>query len=67
VISAGLARLVGTDPALIVEGSKELLRRSPEDRARARRANPFGDGKAAERIAALVEEFLLARGGGSAV
>jgi UDP-N-acetylglucosamine 2-epimerase (non-hydrolysing) len=67
VIEAGLAQLVGTDPMRILNGARNLLRRPTEDRATARRSNPYGDGKAAERIAALVEEFLANRGRSLAV
>jgi UDP-N-acetylglucosamine 2-epimerase len=55
VIAAGLAELVGTDPVRIIDAARRLLRRAPQDRVRARQANPFGDGKAAERIATHVE------------
>jgi UDP-N-acetylglucosamine 2-epimerase (non-hydrolysing) len=63
VIDAGLGRLVGTDPARILEAAREILGRDPEDRARARRANPYGDGKAAQRIARHVEGFLAGSSG----
>ncbi len=52
--------LVGTDPDRILASVSRLL----EDRDRYRRMSrpsfPFGDGKAAPRIAHLVERFLLA-------
>ncbi|WP_017326368.1 non-hydrolyzing UDP-N-acetylglucosamine 2-epimerase [Synechococcus sp. PCC 7336] len=49
-IAAGTARLVGTDPEAIVAAASELLS-DPEAYARmAKAANPFGDGRATERI-----------------
>lgn len=67
VIAAGLGELVGTDPARIIDAAKRVLRRAPQERVRARQTNPFGDGKAAERIATHVEDYLAVRGRGSAV
>ena len=58
-IKAGVARLVGTDPERIVEEARALIGRAP-DRQRTRSANPYGDGRAGQRIAALVEAFLRA-------
>ena len=58
-IKAGVARLVGTDPDRIVEGARALIGSAPE-RRRGRSANPYGDGQAGQRIAALVEGFLRA-------
>jgi UDP-N-acetylglucosamine 2-epimerase (non-hydrolysing) len=65
VIEAGLGRLVGSDPEKIVEGAREILRRGPHERERARGMNPYGDGRAGERIAALVDEFFGAPPGGA--
>lgn len=55
-IEAGTARLVGADRRRIVEETERLLDREEEYRAMAQRANPFGDGHAARRIAALVAQ-----------
>jgi UDP-N-acetylglucosamine 2-epimerase (non-hydrolysing) len=53
-IAAGVARLVGVDPAAIVAAASQLLT-DPEAHARmARPANPYGDGHAGERIAAIL-------------
>ena len=53
-VTAGTARLIGTDPKRIVAEANALL----DDRARydamARAHNPFGDGHASGRIAAIV-------------
>jgi UDP-N-acetylglucosamine 2-epimerase (non-hydrolysing) len=57
-IEAGCARLVGTSTEAVVSNVLELL----DDRAAyermARVANPFGDGKASERIVTAVRSFL---------
>lgn len=56
-IEAGIARLVGTDPARVVEEAARLLDHEPERRrlrALGRAANPYGDGRAAERIASIL-------------
>jgi len=60
-IRAGVAELVGTDPELIVSRARALLRESDRQRRTRRRANPYGDGRAAVRVAEAVEAF-LARG-----
>jgi UDP-N-acetylglucosamine 2-epimerase (non-hydrolysing) len=53
-VAAGTARLVGTDTRAIVEAAEELLD-DPQAHARMALAhNPYGDGRAAERIAARI-------------
>lgn len=56
-VAAGTVRLVGTDPVRIVEETARLLD-SPAEHARmAKAVNPYGDGRAAERIVrALLSE-----------
>ncbi|MDR7427780.1 MAG: UDP-N-acetylglucosamine 2-epimerase (non-hydrolyzing) [Armatimonadota bacterium] len=49
-IQAGTARLVGTDRARIVAEAGRLLSDPAAYEAMARRQNPYGDGRAAERI-----------------
>lgn len=49
-IEAGTARLVGTDTQRIVTEARRLMDDPAAHDAMARAANPFGDGKAAERI-----------------
>ena len=49
-IEAGTALLVGTDPERIVAETSRLLDDSELHAEMARAVNPFGDGKAAERI-----------------
>lgn len=57
-VEAGTVRLVGPHRAAIVRAASELLD-SPEAYARmARAVNPYGDGKAAGRIATRVREIL---------
>ena len=58
-IQAGTARLVGTDPQRIVSETIRLLTDPAEYNRMARAVNPYGDGRAAERIvsALLGEPF----------
>jgi UDP-N-acetylglucosamine 2-epimerase (non-hydrolysing) len=49
-IEAGVARLVTTDPHLIVDGVTELLTSQKAYDAMSAGASPFGDGKACQRI-----------------
>lgn len=57
-IEAGTAALVGTDPGRIVAKARELLTEEAAYARMANAANPYGDGKASERIAtALAERF----------
>lgn len=51
-IEAGVARLVGTDPARIVAEASRLLGDESAYAAMAHRVQPYGDGRAGERIAA---------------
>ena len=53
-VEAGLALLVGTDEERIVEQAGILLSDGAARRRMAGRANPYGDGHAAERIAAIL-------------
>jgi len=54
-VAAGTARLVGTDPARLIAAAEQLLN-DPEAYARMARAhNPFGDGRASERIVQALE------------
>ncbi len=53
-VAAGTARLVGTDADRIVEEVSRLLDDSQAHAAMARAHNPFGDGHAAARIAAII-------------
>lgn len=53
-VEAGTARLVGTDPDRIVAVVSELLDNPARYAEMARAHNPYGDGKAADRIAAIL-------------
>ncbi|MEE8202043.1 MAG: UDP-N-acetylglucosamine 2-epimerase (non-hydrolyzing), partial [Candidatus Acidoferrales bacterium] len=56
-VAAGSARVVGTDPKQIVAAATRLLDH-PDERARMARApNPYGDGRASERIVQALLEF----------
>jgi UDP-N-acetylglucosamine 2-epimerase (non-hydrolysing) len=50
-VSAGTAKLVGTDERRIVDAAEYLLDDQEACKRMARRHNPYGDGKASERIA----------------
>ncbi len=50
-VEAGTARLVGTDPERIVAEAERLLTDRAAYRQMSRAHNPFGDGRAGERIA----------------
>ena len=49
-VEAGTARLVGTSERKIVRCARELLRSPEAYRAMVKRKNPYGDGRASERI-----------------
>ena len=55
-LAAGTARLVGTDPAHIVTEIFSLLDDKAAYFAMSRAHNPFGDGKAAQRIARVIAD-----------
>ena len=64
-ITAGTAKLVGTDPARVVAAASELLGNDAAYTAMAKAVNPFGDGHSSERIARIVTEYLTANKGNS--
>lgn len=53
-VAAGTARLVGTDPLIIVTELFSLLDDKAAYQAMARAHNPFGDGRSADRIVELI-------------
>jgi UDP-N-acetylglucosamine 2-epimerase (non-hydrolysing) len=55
-VDAGVARLVGTDPARLLASATELLDDEDAYAAMARPANPFGDGAASARIVGALLE-----------
>ncbi|MBI3781885.1 MAG: UDP-N-acetylglucosamine 2-epimerase (non-hydrolyzing) [Deltaproteobacteria bacterium] len=60
-VKAGVARLVGTNVERIVSTVHELLTDAAHYRAMASPMNPYGDGKAAERIAVVVEQIVAGK------
>jgi UDP-N-acetylglucosamine 2-epimerase (non-hydrolysing) len=54
---AGLARIIGTDPDAIVEHVEELLEDEHAYCRMATAVNPFGDGRASERIAEVLRNW----------
>jgi UDP-N-acetylglucosamine 2-epimerase len=54
-VAAGVARLVGTDPERVFTEASRLLTSPEAYLEMARAVNPYGDGRAAERIAAVLE------------
>ncbi|MDD3853489.1 MAG: UDP-N-acetylglucosamine 2-epimerase (non-hydrolyzing) [Syntrophomonadaceae bacterium] len=60
-VQAGTVKLVGTNRDKIYQEAKRLLTDSREYEQMARAINPYGDGKAARRIAKIVTEFLYVR------
>ena len=60
-VEAGTAKLVGADPKKIVKESIKLLDNKDYYEGMAKAHNPFGDGKASERIADYIEQSLKHR------
>lgn len=60
-VDAGVAELVGTDRSRILNRSRALLRASAEGRREGRGPQPYGDGRAGERIADIVSATLTGR------
>lgn len=56
-VAAGTTRLVGTDPTKIVDEVTYLIHNQAEYERRACAYNPYGDGQASKRIAALLTSF----------
>ncbi|WP_372621239.1 non-hydrolyzing UDP-N-acetylglucosamine 2-epimerase [Falsiroseomonas sp.] len=60
-LATGTVKLVGTDPRVIRAEVARLLDDDAAYAAMARHAFPFGDGSAAQRIAAAIEDWVIAR------
>jgi UDP-N-acetylglucosamine 2-epimerase (non-hydrolysing) len=56
-IDAGTAKLIGTNPQNIVNFTAQLLENETIYQQMATAINPFGDGKASERIVQLAQDF----------
>ena len=63
-VKAGTAKLVGTQKELIIKEANNLLDNKEYYNKMAQAHNPFGDGKASERIADVIERDLMARQSG---
>ena len=61
-IASGNARLVGTSSQRILSEARRILENGHEWTKMSNRAFPFGDGRAAPRIAAIIGDWLEARG-----
>jgi UDP-N-acetylglucosamine 2-epimerase (non-hydrolysing) len=57
-IEAGTAKLIGTEPRSLFAAASELLSDPQAYDRMATAINPFGDGKASERIIKIVEDYL---------
>jgi len=57
-VIAGTVKLVGTDERRIVDEASKLLDHRDLYQSMARVHNPYGDGRAAERIAGIIHSFL---------
>ncbi len=60
-VKAGTVKLVGTVKEHIYREAKRLLSDEAEYHKMARAINPYGDGKASQRIVQVITEFLYAR------
>jgi UDP-N-acetylglucosamine 2-epimerase (non-hydrolysing) len=60
-VTAGTAKLVGTDPALIEAEAGRLLTDPTAYEAMARALNPYGDGRSAERIVTILLDHFDAK------
>ena len=57
-IDAGTAKLIGTDPKSILRETGNILTNKKAYHEMSKAINPFGDGKASERILKICKEFL---------
>ena len=57
-VTAGTAKLIGTDPTHILKEASNLLSNPVAYQAMANAISPFGDGHAADRIVQLVKNYL---------
>ena len=60
-VQAGTAKLIGTNPEVIINSTAELLENEALYQQMATAINPFGDGKASERIAKVTQDYLLSK------
>jgi UDP-N-acetylglucosamine 2-epimerase (non-hydrolysing) len=55
-LEAGTVKLVGTDPKIIIKEAQRLLDDTQEYEKMSRAHNPYGDGKACERIVNFIKD-----------
>ena len=60
-VEAGTVKLVGADSKAIIENVNLLIENKDAYKKMAQAKNPYGDGKAATRIAAAVFSFLASK------
>lgn len=58
-VSAGIAKLIGTDSKNIVKEASLLLNDKNAYQKMVAKENPYGDGKSSERILKIVKDYLL--------
>lgn len=58
-VIAGVVKLVGTNPALILEYANKLLKDATYYQSLAKGVSPYGDGKAAARIVSVIEKVVV--------
>jgi len=58
-VEAGVAILVGTDPEKILEEGRRILSRGQDGARPVSFANPYGDGRAGERIVDIIASVLI--------
>ena len=58
-VDAGTAKLIGTNSQNIINAASELLENESKYQQMATAINPFGDGKASQRIVKLAREYWL--------
>ena len=56
-VKAGTLKLVGTDPAMVKSTMEELLTNERLYAEMANARNPYGDGKASERIVQAIQQY----------
>ena len=56
-VDAGTVRLVGTDKDLIVDQVSNLITDEAAYLSMAQAVNPYGDGRASQRVVAAIEHF----------
>lgn len=57
-VTAGTARLIGTDPDTILAATSQVLESPQVYRAFAQATNPFGDGQASQRIVRVLSQWM---------